>query len=297
MALAASRADAEDPQAEAQRLFEEGKKLLAEQRYETAIVIFQRVLAVYPSVGAYYNIGEAYERLDRPVAAWAAYVEAERMAHTKLDPREKDAHAKSAELEPRLPKLVVRAHYPELLVTIKDPVPPEKFNQPLERGPGDYELVARAPCKLPSTTRIHISEDGRSGDIVLPALADDPSCLPPPPDPGAQQRWIGYGLAGGGAVAAALGSVFGLIAISSKSDLDRECGGDYRHCNSLDHARTDDLNASARTQATVSTIGFVAAGVLLAAAATVIFTAPARPTRTGNAASASALTRRLEGAR
>src|SRR5688572_7509478 len=100
--LAAPAAGAQDRvQEEAQKLFTEGKQLLDERRYESAIVVFQRVLALYPSVGAYYNIGEAYERLDRPVAAWAAYVEAERMAHTKLDERERDARAKVAELEPR----------------------------------------------------------------------------------------------------------------------------------------------------------------------------------------------------
>src|SRR5690606_28472067 len=106
-------------------------QLLAAQKLEEAIRVFRGVHARHPSIGALFNIAVAEQRLGRPVAAWAAYAEAELLARTRSDPRREQAEARAAELEPRLPRLVVRGDAPDdLVITVGEPVARAAWNGP-----------------------------------------------------------------------------------------------------------------------------------------------------------------------
>ncbi len=70
---------------------------------------------------------------------------------------------------------------------------------------------------------------------------------------------FGLGAAGVGVVGVAVGTIFGLSAISKNNAAGRECNG--AACTNADGVS---LTSSARQAATVSTIGFVAGGALLA---------------------------------
>jgi hypothetical protein len=69
--------------------------------------------------------------------------------------------------------------------------------------------------------------------------------------PSAGKRTAGYVVLGVGAAGVAIGAVFGLLALSKKSDADASCQGRF------DCPRDGyDANNSAHTDATISTIAF-----------------------------------------
>jgi hypothetical protein len=101
--------------------------------------------------------------------------------------------------------------------------------------------------------------------------------VPPPssagadaPHPGHTQRLIGVSMAGAGLVGIVIGSIFGIVTKSTyHQGFDIDCGGSTR-CSSKGFSEVQ----SAYDQATISTVGFIAGGVLLAGGAAIYFTAP-----------------------
>jgi hypothetical protein len=68
-----------------------------------------------------------------------------------------------------------------------------------------------------------------------------------------------------------VGSIFGLVSISKNNDADKECAPpDRRRCS----AAGLEAGNAATTAGNVSTIAFIAGGVLLAGGLTLYFTAP-----------------------
>lgn len=110
---------------------------------------------------------------------------------------------------------------------------------------------------------------------TTPAAAATPSALPATP-PDAQpsglgtQRILGIGLAGAGVIGLALGSVTGLMASSAWSNAKTACGGDVSHCTNP--AAANDDKSTTNSLGMVSTVGFIAGGVLLAGGAALFFT-------------------------
>jgi hypothetical protein len=79
-------------------------------------------------------------------------------------------------------------------------------------------------------------------------------------------------IGGVGVVGIGLGAFFGLQASSKLSDAKGKCGDYPYECGN----EAKDLQSSAKSSATVSTVGFVAGGVLLAGGLVLYFTAPKR---------------------
>jgi hypothetical protein len=85
------------------------------------------------------------------------------------------------------------------------------------------------------------------------------------------QRAIGFALGVAGVAGFVVGGIFGVVSKSTYSHaLSSECGGNPNQCS------TQGANdgQTAHDQATVSTIGFVAGGLLVAGGAVLYFTAP-----------------------
>jgi hypothetical protein len=132
----------------------------------------------------------------------------------------------------------------------------------LEVNPGYHELVVSANGRR-ATAQIDATEKG-SKDIVLPSLFAKGAPPPPVPTAPAQSAPTGIvptlsmvALVIGGA-GLAVGAVTGLMARSTARDLENKCPGNTcstQESGTLDHAYN---------LATVSTIGFVAGGVLAA---------------------------------
>jgi hypothetical protein len=86
---------------------------------------------------------------------------------------------------------------------------------------------------------------------------------------GSSRRTIGFIGIGVGAAGVALGGIAGGIAVSKKGDLEGKCGSSLA-CGS---AYAGDVS-SYNTARTISSVGFIAGGVLVAAGAVLVFTAP-----------------------
>ena len=85
------------------------------------------------------------------------------------------------------------------------------------------------------------------------------------------RRSAGFVALAGGAVGLALGGVTGVLAMSKRTELDKnpDCAADHL-CPPEESSNVDSLN----TLRTVSTVGFVAGGALAAAGLVLVLTAP-----------------------
>jgi hypothetical protein len=82
------------------------------------------------------------------------------------------------------------------------------------------------------------------------------------------QRIVGVGLGAGAVVGFGVGITAGLLALSAKSDSDRNCNGD--ECNTAGASARD----TAVARADIATAAFIAGGALLTAGAITFFLAP-----------------------
>jgi hypothetical protein len=86
-------------------------------------------------------------------------------------------------------------------------------------------------------------------------------------------RTVGFVLAGLGVTGIAAGSVTGILALHDKNVVDGNCNPARNGCNPTGFAAAQD----GKTMATVSTIGFAAAALSLAAGAWLVITNPSVP--------------------
>jgi hypothetical protein len=85
------------------------------------------------------------------------------------------------------------------------------------------------------------------------------------------QRIAGLTVGLAGVVGLGVGSAFGLMTIAAWDRANRDCGGSATRCTNVPAGRAD--RSTAETDATISTVGFVAGGALVAAGLIVFFTA------------------------
>jgi hypothetical protein len=169
--------------------------------------------------------------------------------------------------------------------------------------PGEHRIEARAPGRISWATTVTLPPNGATLSVDVPQLgaatsstsplpAASPEPVPPtqpaPPEQPAPDvaapsaavsvaaaepagRWqqpLGIALGGAGVVALALGSYFGLRAMSKNSDLEKICHGP---CTTV---QGRDLNDQAHSAAGLANV-FVIGGLALAAAGAVVYlTAP-----------------------
>jgi hypothetical protein len=123
-------------------------------------------------------------------------------------------------------------------------------------------IVIGAPAARSTTA-------GAAASSAAPLLPATPS--EPPPSSGlGTQRLLGIGVAGVGVVGIGVGAVFGLLASSAWNNAKNACGGDTSHCTDVSSANS--YKSTTNTDGTISTIAFVAGGVLVAGGALLFFT-------------------------
>lgn len=149
--------------------------------------------------------------------------------------------------------------------------------------PGQHRFTfedANASAHAEQTVVVREGDHDRHIRVVLAASAVAPATSSAPTEPpesneaasaGSTQRTIGLAIGGAGVVGLVLGGVFGLVSKSTYDHaLQSECHGNPNGCST---PGAQD-GQTAHSQAMVSTIGFVAGGVLLAGGAVLYFTAP-----------------------
>lgn len=301
---------------EVQRAFERGRTLLREGKVDEAAQQFLFVVEREPAVGALLNLGECYERLGKPARAHERFTEAAALATELKDERATEARARAAKLEPTLGRLVfawssqLASHKP-VLVLDGETLAKGSENRLVE--PGHHTLEIRFEPPTSPETRTIDAVAGATQTVLIdrpsaPAPAPAPAAPSPAPSPapgpslhettpaspaGATQRWVGIGVAGAGVVGVAVGAVFGVITMGKASTLKSSCAS-YPRCSDASFASAQATYDSGHTSATISTVGFIAGGLLVAGGAVVYFTAPSgtavsvSPTASGGAIDLSA---------
>ena len=197
-----------------------------------------------------------------------------------------EAARERQELLPRIPQLTLRidglpaGSAPEVSID-GVAVPGALIGAARPTNPGDHQVQARAGGQQQSA-QVSLGEGERRTVAIrfeglATAPAPDPNAAPPadpapeqPPDgaTGSTQRilgWVAVGLGGAGLV---VGGVTGGMAVGERSTLSDECPD--KECGPDQHDQVD----SYETLRVVSSVGFIAGGVLAAAGVVLLITAP-----------------------
>lgn len=281
--------------AAAEALFEQGRKLLSEKKYDEACEKLEASHKLDPGVGTLLYLGDCYEKAGKLASAWAAFEEAASLGTTRGEmDRVKVAQVRATALKPRLPMLlfIVDQKLPGLEVRRDGALVPEaSWGTPLPVDAGATTVMVSAPgyqrwettltvppnLKEPWPVRVPtLSKEGpapaATGEAAAPVpAAAAPATEPTAPSEGSTQRTVGLIVGGAGVVALVVSGVLTLVASGKNSDSEKHClPGAPNQCDSIGVADRDD----ATNLANIATVMGVSGGVLLAGGAVVYFTAP-----------------------
>jgi hypothetical protein len=145
--------------------------------------------------------------------------------------------------------------------------------------PGEHTFSFSAPGQ-PSVDKHFILSEGaldRHESIVLTSAAPVAAASPTSREPSSSglgtRKIAGLTLGGVGVAGVAIGSVFGVMTFSSWSSAGSACGsGGTSHCSRAGSAAATSDHNAAVTDGTLSTVAFIAGGVLVASGLAVFFT-------------------------
>jgi hypothetical protein len=217
------------------------------------------------------ELARTYAALGQPVEAREVCLGIARMPVAPEETsRSAEARAEAAklaeEVKPKIATLRIRidgvpaARKPTLVIDGVT-VPSEALGQPRQANPGPHTIVARVEDGPESKTSVELKE-GELRDVQLTVTAPRLPAKPPgeqPTQPApTQERHMSPLVIPGFATAIAgigVGTVTGIVALSTKSDLTSKCPDN--HCGPADHDTLD----RGLAMGTASTIGFIVGGV------------------------------------
>lgn len=273
LALASSRpAWGQGGSSLAEALFNDGRALYEQRRFEDACPKFRESDRLEPAVGTKLNLTLCEEGRGKLATAWALFRVVLELLPLE-DPRSALAREHRRALERRVPRVTVRLHASapsDAAVTVDEtPLAAASLGTPLPLDPGLHRFVIRAGGHDDATRALSLLEAQSSelelepGPLVAPATAtgrDTPSAATPRADAPARTRSQSRGVftplrivavsgAGVGVVGLILGAVFAADAASKNQDsADLGCQG--RACPPAGkQARLDALAAADRATA------------------------------------------------
>jgi hypothetical protein len=266
--------------AEAQELFDEGRRALASGDYATACTKLDASERLERAVGTLLSLAECEDGLGRLASERLHLQEAASWAEATHDPLNRGPVARKRfdEVDQRVPRVtLLRAPgAPADSRVARDGVDlgSAAFDAALPLDPGRHVFVVSAAGRSSATYELTLKERERRALPVEPGSEEQAprdqraGGASPTRHAASSQRAWAYGLGGVGVVGVVVGSVFGLRTLSTWSDAKRDCGAG---CAQGSPARAE--ASSAQTDATVSTIALAAGGLALAAGAYLFFTA------------------------
>jgi hypothetical protein len=289
--LAVTSARAEPSAADretARTLMQQGRELRAKGDLKEALKRFQAADEIMhvPSTGL--EVAKSQVALGELVEARDTIAAIRRVPPKPNEPGPfKEARAKAEELD-----LALNGRVPSLSISIKgasagetptvsidgDSVPSGALGLPRAVDPGHHLIVAKtahAEAKQEIDVREGEQKPLELTLVAVAAVAETPEAEPATPPSASETAgpvakshsptfltWTGVGLAGAGVI---VGTVSGVLSLSKKSALQNECANGI--CGPSAYSDYDLAN----TAATISTIGFIAAGIgAVFAAATLI---------------------------
>lgn len=277
-----------DDRAVARSLFDQGRALMKDGKYTEAMPKLEESNRIDPGVGTLFNLADCYEHVGRVASAWAVFGEAADLARRagQAD-RETVARERQNGLSSKLPKLRVHLAPPlppgvELHYDDK-PLSTAVLDNETPADPGEHRLRATAPGKIPVEAYVRIEPGSGVAIVDLPALVDaqivapvgparpvEEPVTPPRVEGSTWQKPAAIAAGAGALVALGVGTIFGLRASSQWSDAQKSCAA--KRCDDAGYQSWQD----SRSSATIGTIGFIAGGVLAAAAVLIFVTAPSQ---------------------
>jgi hypothetical protein len=261
----------------AESLFKEGRSLFEKGQFQEACERFSRSQQLDPAVGTLLNLGDCYERLGKVASAWGAYRQAATLSVTRGDaPGAADARRSAARIEPRLARLDILLSTSDSVTVARDgaEVPPATYNVPVPIDPGTHEITASAPDRVPWSTTVAIQE-GQTVSVRVPALEprqaqpDSGAVMPPK----RTQKTVALGLEIGGGAVLVAGLVFAGLAAAKWSSITDVCPNAQCANDDERNRLTSDVS-TARTLATMGTLGLILGGCAIAGGVVLHLTAP-----------------------
>jgi hypothetical protein len=274
--------------AEAEELFKQGRTALEARDYTTACARFSASLAIERAVGTLISLAQCEEGSGHLASARQHWQEAADFADASGDRLNRGpvARKKVSELDPKVPRLVVRlaAGAPAGTTVQRDDVDlgGSVFGVALPVDPGPHVLTVKAPGHEPrkysiapaggesltidvepgpSSAMLAPSSEAAIAPIPVPVQAPSPAPEPHPASHGGGRTlaWASLAL---GVAGVGVGTYFGVDAMSKWSAAKADCRTGCADGTPARNERSEALGA-----ATVSTVGFVVGGAGLAAAA------------------------------
>ncbi len=281
-----------DDRATAQELFAQGKELLSAGKVEQACSKFAAAADLSQTPGVRLKLAQCYVQLGRTASAWTRFDEALTVSERAGDAvAASRARAGMAQLKPVLSYLLVAVPtaVPGLRV-VRDgtEIPQAAWGVAVPVDPGEHEVDATATGRKGWSTKLTVAGSGRHETVSVPALEEEAAVAPvavvpaPPPAPaepapaglfsgeGGTQRTIAVVSAGLGVGGLILGSAFGGIMLSDKSEYEQHQNTATGKCLDLQCQTSSQQAVSAGT---VASVGFIAGGALAATGVVLWFTA------------------------
>jgi hypothetical protein len=286
-----------DPDADAERLFREGQKLLEAGRYGEACPKFEVAYRKDQQLGTLLNLAFCHKELGAVWPAWVEFKAAEVKANALHLPDRRDfALRKMAELEKSLARVVVvvprDVELTEVLVEDRH-VPEAERGVVFAAEPGDRKFSFRAKGKKAFVQLVTVVKGDQPQRLTVPPMEDElaPLAVEPsiaaPARPGlgpsstrqrtdamgdgSGQKTLAIVFAGLGVVGVGVGATTGIMTLtngctaSARKEDPSGCPDDQRGRNEA---------AAGEMTGLISTISFAVGGASLVAAAVLYFTAP-----------------------
>ena len=248
----------------AQSLFEDGRRLMSAGDFANACPKLAESQTLDPSGGTLLNLAVCHEKQGRLATAWSDFKEA--LSFARRDNRSdrfEVAREHLAALEPQVPLLTIRVEHPQAEQQVQldgAPVRPAAWGTPIAVDPGPHRLEATAAGHAAWTSPLELAV-GERKVVAIPELTLDAQASPtpppataaaatPPPAEAKGSSTVGWVVLGTGVVALGVGTYFGISALSTQSDVEKECPTPET-CS----PQGIELNKDARTAAWASNIG------------------------------------------
>jgi tetratricopeptide (TPR) repeat protein len=259
-------------EAEASRLYQQGKAEMSGGHYADACPMFERSLELDPEPGTALNLALCDEQIGKLASAWYMWLRAAVLSGAKEEREREDmARKRAAALEPRLPRLRVdvtpQSHDGQVVVRVDGrQVGTDQWSAALPVDPGVHRIDAHVGGCRAWFTDVD-ADDGKAQSITVPVLEDL--------DDGGGRRTVALSLGVGALATAAAAGAFGFEALAASNRIASKCAPTRNQdCNSGDLHNW----SLVQTYGTVADVGFAVAGAELLGAALLWFGAPRRTT-------------------
>lgn len=187
--LGATDASAEPSTADkttARVLFDDGRKLAGEGKYQEACTKLAESNRLDPGAGVMFHLANCYEKIGRTATAWQMFLEvASLMRSERQEDREKAARERASALEPQLSRLTIQVA-PEAriagMVVKRDGQPTAEavWGSAVPVDSGKHTIEASAPGRRPFTQEVLLNMPGATVIVNVPVLAPENAVLPTP---------------------------------------------------------------------------------------------------------------------